>query len=452
MRMDDERWRRRLVRMGERAARRPAGRVTEVFVDAAERQGAYGLLESNAVGRTEVGRAIFEACARRCAGQPYVICPIDGTSVTLAESEADKGFGPIGTRSQGGRGLKVINAMVLSAAGVPLGISSQQWWTRTERRRRRHRDRLRPEQKETQHWLDAMRETREVMERYAPSTRCWFQLDREGDAWPMLLDAGVGDHWFTIRAAHRRRVLLPSGRRSNLKAVVARQPVKTKYPLEVRAAGGRKARIATMVVRACSVSIQIRDKRTERLSSLELNVVQALECGTTPVGEKPIAWTLLTNRPVKTIKNLTEVIDGYSMRWRIEELHRTWKSGACRVEENQLRSVSAASKWATILIAVAVRIERIKQLSREQPDRPATDEFSPAEIKAAALLYFGKAGKKKAASATVPTIGDVALWIAYLGGYTGKTSSGGPPGSITLARGLESVRAAAQALEALGSD
>src|SRR5262245_40470656 len=159
VRMNDERWRRRLIRMGERAARRPAGRVTEVFVDAAERQGAYGLLESDAVGTNQVGRAIFEACARRCAGHSYVICPIDGTSVTLAESDADKGFGPIGTRSQGGRGLKVINAMVLSADGVPLGISSQQWWTRTERRRRRHRDRLRPEQKETQHWLEAMKET-----------------------------------------------------------------------------------------------------------------------------------------------------------------------------------------------------------------------------------------------------------------------------------------------------
>src|SRR6201999_3002377 len=110
----------------------------------------------------------------------------------------------------------------------------------------------------------------------------------------------------------------------------------------------------------------------------------------------------------------------------------------CRVEENQLRSSSAAIKWATILIAVAVRIERIKQLSREQPDRPATDEFSPVEIKAAALLYFGKSAKKKTPSAATPTIADVTFWIASLGGYTGKASSGGPPGSIPLARGLES--------------
>lgn len=450
--VEDHRWRRRLVRVGERAARRPRGRVTEVFTRSDERQGAYGLLESDAISTEQIGRTIFEACARRCAEQPYVLCPIDGTSLTLTDRGRAKDFGPIGARSAGARGLKVMNAMVLSPDGVPLGVSSQQWWTRPQRRRRRHRDTLRPDQKETRHWLAAMKQTRQVMEANAPGTRCWFQLDREGDSWSILREADLGDHWFTIRASHQRRVVLPSGKRSNLKAVLAKQVVRTEYPLEVRAAPGRKARIANMVVRACRVTLDIRDKRTNRRSTMEVNVVQAVERGTTPRGEKPIKWALFTNRPILTIKDLTDVIKGYSMRWRIEELHRTWKSGACRVEESQLRSTSAVSKWATILMAVAVRIERIKQLSREQPDRPATDEFTPVEIKAAALLYFGKSAKKKLASATTPSIADVTLWIASLGGYTGKTSSGGPPGSITLSRGLESIRAVAQALEALSSD
>lgn len=450
----DPRWRPRLVFTGAGAARRPAGRVTEAFRSSADRQGTYGLLESDAVGCDEIGSAIFEACARRCAGAPYVLCAIDGTSLTLTDAGRRKGFGPIGSRAEGARGLKVMNAMVLSADGVPIGISSQRWWTRSDASRSQHRDELRPDQKETQHWLAAMKQTREVMATCAPSTRCWFQLDREGDAWPMLSDAveaGLDGHWFTIRASHRRRVLQPRGR-SDLQTVLAQEKVKTVYPLEVRAGARRQARTATMEMRACMVILDIRDKRTGKRSAIELNAVQAVECGTTPAGEKPIEWTLLTNRPIKTINDLTDVIWGYSMRWRIEELHRTWKSGACGVEDNQLRSPSAVIKWATILIAVAVRIERIKQLSREQPDRPATDEFSPVEIKAAALLYFDKPAKRKAALAAVPTLADVTLWIAYLGGYTGKTSSGGPPGGITLARGLKEVRAAARTLEALASD
>jgi hypothetical protein len=447
--IEDHRWRRRLVCMAARAARRPAGRVTETFVDGAERQGAYGLLESDAVGPEDVGAAMFESCARRSATEAYVFCPVDGTSLTLADHEQGKGFGPIGVRSKRGRGIKVINAMVLSHKGVALGVSSQRWWTRNERRRRRHRDSLRPEQKETGYWLEAMKQTREVMAVHAPATRCWFQLDREADSWPLLTEAGKDGSWFTIRASRNRRVLVPDGGRSYLHELLRQQPVKAKYSLEVRGMPKRRARTATMVVRACSVTLDLRDKRTNERFAMEVNVVQAMERGTTPAGEKPISWTLLTNRPLQTGGDITEVIFGYSMRWRIEELHRTWKTGACRVEENQLRSATAAIKWATILIAVAVRIERIKQLSREEPDRPASDEFSPAEIKAAALLRFDKSAKKKLRPGVVPTMAEVATWIAEIGGYTGKTSSGGPPGSITLARGLEQVRAAAQALEAL---
>jgi hypothetical protein len=268
----------------------------------------------------------------------------------------------------------------------------------------------------------------------------------------MLREAGLGEHWFTIRACRKRRVLLPDGAKAYLWPLLAQQPVKTTYALEVRATGRRKARIASMIVRACKVTLDVRDKRTGRRSTIDVNVVQAMERGTTPVGEAPIQWTLLTNRPIEITKDITNVIAGYSMRWRIEELHRTWKSGACSVEDNQLRSASATIKWATILMGVAARIERIKQLSREQPDLPATDEFSPAEIKAAALLYLGKAAKAKLRPVVTPTVAEVTLWIAYVGGYTGKTSSGGPPGSITLSRGLKSVRVAAQAIEALASD
>lgn len=451
-RLDDPRWRRRLVRMAGQVARRPAGRVTDAFTRSDERQGAYGFLESPAVGADEVGRAMFEACARRSAGETFVFCAIDGTSLNLTDYERSKGFGPVGSRAEGGRGLKVMNAMVLSAEGVPLGISSQRYWTRADHRRRLHRDKLRPEDKETRHWLDAIKQTREVMAAHAPTTRCWFQLDREGDAWPMLKEAGLGEHWFTIRACRKRRVRLPDGAKAYLWPLMAQQPVKTTYALEVRATGGRKARSAHMVVRACKVTLDVRDKRTNERSTIDVNVIQAIERGTTPVGEPPIQWMLLTNRSIEVLKDITDVIAGYSMRWRIEELHRTWKSGACSVEDNQLRSAGAAIKWATILMGVAARIERIKQLSRETPDRPATDEFTPVEIKAAALLYFGKAAKAKIKPAATPSIGDVTLWIAYLGGYTGKTSSGGPPGSITLARGLKDVRAAAKALEALARD
>jgi hypothetical protein len=48
---------------------------------------------------------------------------------------------------------------------------------------------------------------------------------------------------------------------------------------------------------------------------------------------------------------------------------------------------------------------------------------------------------------SVPSIEQATLWLAELGGYTGK-SSGGPPGAVTIARGLFKLRAAADAIAA----
>lgn len=434
--------------MGAQAARRPAGRVSETFGDDAARQGAYGLLESEVVSAEQVVASLSASCAGRSAQHPFVFCAVDGSSLQLIDRQGCKDFGSVGTRTNGARGLKVISGMVLSPQGVPLGIGGQSWWCRPHHARRKHRDKLIPAQKETHHWLEVMRQTRHAMAIHAPQTRCWFQLDREADAWPMLTEAGAGGHWFTIRASHNRRVVLRPKRRSKLRTVLRRQPVLATSTLEVLAAPNRKARTATMMFRACTVTLDVRDKRTGRRFPMTVNVVQTRERGSTPRGEKPLEWTLLTNHPVTTSRDLLSIVSGYSTRWRIEEMHRTWKSGACRVEQTQLRSSSAVMKWATILSAVAVRIERIKQLSREQPQRPATDEFSPLEIRAVALLRFGKSAKTKVPEGVVPTMEQVTLWVAQIGGYTGK-SSGGPPGSITIARGLNDVRATARALEAL---
>jgi hypothetical protein len=47
----------------------------------------------------------------------------------------------------------------------------------------------------------------------------------------------------------------------------------------------------------------------------------------------------------------------------------------------QLRSPDAVVRWATILAAVATRIERLKHLARERADEPATVELTLEEIR-----------------------------------------------------------------------
>lgn len=446
--LKDARWLARLVSVAAQAARRPAGKVTEVFGNDAARQGAYGLLESEDVTGEQVGASMFKACAKRCASEEFVFCAVDGSSVTVTDVNDDKDLGSIGTRKQGARGVKVISALAVTAKGVPVGLASQVWWKRTTpSSKRKHRNRRRTEEKEIQRWLDTMERSRQVMGEHAPQTKLWFQLDREGDAWPILQNADVDGHWFTIRGNHNRRVLRQSGRQSYMRDELAQQPVVTHYELSVSGAPKRTARTAKMAVRACTMTLDFRNKRTHRHFSKQVNVVLAREQGTTPAGERPIEWLLLTNRPVAAEQDIKQIVFGYAQRWRIEDFHRTWKSGTCRVEESQLRSAEALIKWATILAAVAVRAERIKLLSRNGPDKPASEEFSPVELRAIVLLRFGKSAKKYLGDAQVPTLAQATQWLAQIGGYTGK-SSGGPPGSVTLTRGLKEVAVAVRTLEA----
>ena len=86
----------------------------------------------------------FAASAVRSAAHEFVFCPVDGTSLKVVDHEHRKDFGSIGTHANGARGLKVMNAMLLSPLGIPVGLSAQKWWTRPHRRRRKHRDSLPP--------------------------------------------------------------------------------------------------------------------------------------------------------------------------------------------------------------------------------------------------------------------------------------------------------------------
>lgn len=187
--LEDPRWRTRLIAMGAQAARRPGGKVSTVFTDAAARQGAYGLLEGDGLEPARVTAAMTGADARRCAALPFVYVPVDGSSVTITDHACGKGFGSIGDRVHGARGLKMINALLVSPLGVPLGLGAQVWWQRQSDAAKKDRARRHTQEKETQHWLDAMQQTRAAMAANAPRTRLWFQLDREGDAWPIITNA-----------------------------------------------------------------------------------------------------------------------------------------------------------------------------------------------------------------------------------------------------------------------
>lgn len=430
-----------------------------MFQTSAARERAYRFVENKAVQAVALTRAMATAVGATInrASMSYVV--VDGSSLTLADPRGRKDFGPIGTHQTRARGLKVITAYALSMAGVPVGVLWQEFWARRKRTRRGVKSadnrRRRASDKETQRWLDVICRSAS----HVAAKKAWFLVDREGDSRLMLQTLASLGSRFTVRSSWNRLLVAgQGGRRRYLRGVMAKAAIVATYAVEVPAAHKRKARMARMCVRTRRVPLLLRDRWLGTSSVLELNVVWAVEMGTTPSGEKPLDWMLLSNAPIDAPSEALAVVRSYQMRWRIEDFHKTWKSGRCNVEQTQLHSMHAAIIFAVMHAAVAARAEHLKHQSRSTPDHPATGEFSPFERKAIAILAFdalnqpvARGGRRQ--SKEVPpdeekmTIGEAVLWIARFGGYTGK-SSGGPAGAITIGRGLDFIAGAATVLEA----
>lgn len=441
----------RLVRIATRVAENPSGKLSEVFSSERELDAAYDFVERDQTKVERLEEAVSRRTARQCVGQGRVRIAVDGSSAHVVDGTGKKGLGRIGADASGAHGLKVISALAVDPVGATLGLLAQSWWARpnmprrSSRQRQAARERNKAEQKETGYWLETIERSAVRLEEVGALG--WFQLDREADAWPMLLALSRSGHWFTVRSAWDRVVEATGCDKQYLRAQMAASPVLGSYPLDVPGRGGRSARRASMVMHAAEVTLSLRDKRNKKRHGLRVHVVWVHEQGP-PSGEKPLDWMLLTNAPIESVDAARNVVLGYTMRWRIEDFHKTWKSGACNVELTQLRSRNAIIRWATLLAVVATRIERLKHLGRTEPGRPASDELTPVEVEV--LLVLKRRYKKRTESVpdAMPTMGQAVRWMADIGGYTGK-SSGGPPGSTTIRRGLERLKNGVEAVLAM---
>jgi hypothetical protein len=202
----------RVVGVAACACDRPAGRVSEVFVTNKEREGAYDLLENDHFEPEALVESMARSTASRCRGLPFVYVPIDGTSLTLIDRANEKDFGSIGTARCGARGLKLMGALALDPKGVPVGWLAQRYWSRAvgsevrPTKRTYARAVVPLEEKETWHWIQAIRAAASKLE--AEGVHGWFQLDREGDALSVLLELARSSHWWTVRSRSNRVIEL----------------------------------------------------------------------------------------------------------------------------------------------------------------------------------------------------------------------------------------------------
>lgn len=446
--LGDRRLTRRVVRLAAEAFENPSGLVTKVCQTSATREGAFRFLSNCRVDIDKIGEAHFNASARRCASHDLVIIPLDQSTLSITDRIGNKGFARTGTKpSPDRRGVDVMTAMALTTAGEALGICAQQWWLRPEEAppsyaedRRPVRDRI------SGLWTRTIEQVEQIFAQTQTPTHPWYQLDRGGDAWHVLQKAVEEGLLLTVRAAYDRRLDVDKGALLLSQALARHKPLARfehyLRPEAARRAGHSAHRARHLELRTRQVTLRVVNTLSREKMPLAFWVVDVRE-RRPPQGCSRLHWTLLTTYPVESSDDAFAVVYGYTCRWRIEEFHRTWKSGCCDIEHSQLRSCEAFQRWATILAAVASRVEQLKS-ARADRKRNALELATRDEIDAAILLSQTKKfrmGRKLNAEQFVAL-------VAQVGGYTGK-SSGGPPGALTIARGLEKVTYTAKGIAAM---
>lgn len=353
--------------------------------DQASLEGAYRWLRNPAVDPAAVAEAGFFATAAQVQDVPWLLAVEDTTTLSYRHAAAEQ-LGDLGGPPQArGRGFLVHSTLLLHGpTGATLGLIEQHYWMREQaargqRHQRRERDYL---DKESFKWQRAselmrMRLGPELMKRVVSV------CDRESDVYEYLSDKREHHERFITRACWNRKVELatdPEGQNAaHLFSVLEQAKLVGHTRVQVPQRGGRPAREAELEVRTLRVRFRRPQHGTGRRgpARLGLNVVVAREVDP-PAETEALEWVLLTTEPIQTTQQVLQVLRGYRLRWRVEEFHKAWKSGA-GVERQRHQSAGNLQRAAVILAFVAVRLLQLREAVEQDPEASCELVLEPVQ-------------------------------------------------------------------------
>jgi hypothetical protein len=380
--------------------------------------------------------AIIDLHATRTASAARgrrIVAIQDTTEVNFSgRDRSRKGLGPGGDGKSLGFFIHAAVAVDADSEQI-VGVLDAQIWTRTTARRKR-RQVLAVEEKESMRWIMAMKRAHLRLLR-AAAKRIHI-TDREGDFYPLLARVPEGDD-LVIRARHNRK--MPAG--GTLFEQTDAWPDLGISEIVVPPRGpGEKPRKARVGLRASRVRLAKPEGkvRTPDPDEIEIGLVEVREIAP-PAGVKGVHWRLLTTLPTATREEAAEVVRLYRLRWRIEQVFRALKSDGLALEETQLEEAPRLFKLAALGLTAAVRILQLVD-ARDGSDRPASDVIDPALIEPVAAIgktLEGKTERQKNPHAK-GTLGWVSWITARLGGWNCYYK---PPGPKTMAIGWRRLAA-----------
>lgn len=418
----------RLRDSAAKLAARPTMSINQACEDWADTKATYRLFANEKRTHAKILAPHVERTQERMAPYEKCLAIQDTTFLDYTHHPSKQGMGPIGTTQQALSGLVMHSTLVTTLAGLPLGVLSQQIWSRHATPKQltpEERRKLPIEEKESHKWLIGLRES---VKQKPDQTQLITVGDREADIFELFDCACDLMTDLLIRAGQDRSVCEPEVGR--LWATLEAQPVAGQLAVHVAKREQHPTRTATVTVRYLSLSLQAPKHLRATKGPLALYAILVQEVAP-PTAVEPLCWLLLTTVPVTSFDDAVERIAWYGQRWQIEILHKILKSG-CRIEAVQLAADDRLKPLIALYSIIAWRLFWVTFLLRTQPDAPATTILAPHELQA--LYHFQH--RRPLPPTAVPTVQQATRWIAQLGGFLNRNGDG-DPGVTVIWRGWQ---------------
>lgn len=311
----------------------------------------------------------------------YLIAAQDTTYYNYSGQQQMTGLGVIQGKV---RGLMQHNVLLMDDGGQSLGVLDQQYWTR------RGAIDWPAGQKESQKWFNGLAA---VNQQAQGSSQRWVVTgDRESDIFDFFKAPRESNVDLLVRVHQPRQVEVTTA------GVVCPLPMTRAHlddygyhsvQIERQVNGQRRTVDLTLHLQAATVQVHPnKDKSPERHKTQTLSLVVATEVACVDAKSRvdcfepdtALSWSLLTSLPIDQTADVQRIVRFYALRWRIERLHFTLKSGALNVEKRQFSDVHTLVNALAFYSVVAWQLLRLTYALRQDPDQPAETLFDPDEL------------------------------------------------------------------------
>ena len=406
-------------------------------------EGTYRFLRNDTVCPSAIRRAGFEHTVELAQDIPELLALEDTTSLSYKHQVASE-LGKLGKPTDKARGWWVHSVLLLNAATYQtVGLIHQEWWCRPD-----HKEDA--DEKESGKWGDASYFSRNRLGELM--SRTISVCDREADDFAYLEEKSKNGERYVVRSKHQRKIE-HEGEKIDIQSYLQKQPELGSYELTIPQKGmvdskgkrkNRPARKAIVQLRSSTVTL------TQGKKSITLNAVLAEEKNP-PKGEEGLCWRLLTSEPVESFEEAMRVVRIYSARWRIEDFHKAWKTGA-GAERQRMIAPENLERAVSTLAFIGVRLMQLRESFTLPKLLKSYDMHEEAQLVAEqscehvltklewkTLQQQEKRKRSKLSSTEPPTLAWAYEALAKLGGFT-DTKRTGIAGWDTLWDGWERLQ------------